>query len=75
MSGGGGEAVYFSRSRQGLWHKGEESGHVQKVIELRLDCDNDAVLLKVAQEGPACHTGTRTCFDGGLLPAVVGTAS
>jgi phosphoribosyl-AMP cyclohydrolase len=61
-----GEAVYFSRSRQRLWHKGEESGHVQKVHEIRLDCDNDVVLLKVAQTGHApgiaCHTGRHSCF-------------
>lgn len=61
-----GEAVYFSRSRQRLWHKGEESGHVQKVHEIRLDCDNDVVLLKVAQKGHtpgiACHTGRHSCF-------------
>jgi len=64
-----GEAVYFSRSRQRLWHKGEESGHVQKVRELRLDCDNDVVLLKVEQlghaageSGIACHTGRHSCF-------------
>ncbi|HEX2360485.1 MAG TPA: phosphoribosyl-AMP cyclohydrolase [Jiangellaceae bacterium] len=70
-----GRATYWSRSRQQLWVKGETSGHRQWVREVRLDCDGDAVLLKVAQEGPACHTGTRTCFDGGLLPAVVGSAS
>ncbi len=64
-----GEAVYWSRSRQRLWHKGEESGHVQVVRELRLDCDGDAVLLKVEQRarepgGPviACHTGRHSCF-------------
>ena len=64
-----GEAVYFSRSRRRLWHKGEESGHVQKVHELRLDCDNDVVLLKVEQlghaageAGIACHTGRHSCF-------------
>ena len=67
-----GEAVYFSRSRQRLWHKGEESGHIQKVRELRLDCDNDVVLLKVEQLGHAgheaagssiaCHTGRHSCF-------------
>jgi phosphoribosyl-AMP cyclohydrolase len=57
------EAVYWSRSRGRLWHKGEESGHVQKVKELRLDCDADAVLLKVEQvEGIACHTGRESCF-------------
>jgi phosphoribosyl-AMP cyclohydrolase len=58
-----GEAVYWSRSRKKLWHKGEESGHVQKVHELRLDCDEDVVLLKVEQvEGIACHTGRHSCF-------------
>ena len=58
-----GEAVYFSRSRGRLWHKGEESGHIQKVRELRIDCDNDVVLLKIEQIGGiACHTGRRSCF-------------
>ena len=58
-----GEAVYWSRSRRRLWRKGEESGHVQKVRELRLDCDADAVLLKVEQVGGiACHTGRESCF-------------
>lgn len=61
-----GEAVYFSRSRGRLWHKGEESGHVQQVHELRLDCDGDVVLLKVTQRGHepgiACHTGRHSCF-------------
>jgi len=61
-----GEAVYYSRSRQRLWHKGEESGHVQKVHEMRLDCDNDVLLLKVTQQGHepgiACHTGRHSCF-------------
>jgi phosphoribosyl-AMP cyclohydrolase len=58
-----GEAVYWSRSRRRLWHKGEESGHVQKVLELRLDCDADAVLLRVEQAGGiACHTGRASCF-------------
>ena len=57
------EAHYWSRSRRKLWHKGEESGHVQKVRELRLDCDADAVLLKVEQLGGiACHTGRESCF-------------
>ena len=57
------EAVYWSRSRNKLWRKGEESGHVQKVTELRLDCDADAVLLKVEQAGGiACHTGRESCF-------------
>lgn len=58
-----GEAVYWSRSRGRLWHKGEESGHVQKVHEIRLDCDNDVILLKIDQHGGmACHTGRRSCF-------------
>lgn len=61
-----GEAVYFSRSRQRLWHKGEESGHIQKVHELRLDCDSDVILMKVTQQGHepgiACHTGRHSCF-------------
>ncbi len=58
-----GEAVYWSRSRKKLWHKGEESGHTQKVSEIRLDCDEDVVLLKIEQVGGiACHTGRRSCF-------------
>ena len=58
-----GRAVYWSRSRQKLWHKGEESGHVQRVKEIRLDCDNDVIVLQVEQEGGiACHTGRRSCF-------------
>jgi phosphoribosyl-AMP cyclohydrolase len=58
-----GEAWYFSRSRRALWRKGESSGHVQRVRELRVDCDQDALLLKVEQQGPgACHTGRRSCF-------------
>jgi phosphoribosyl-AMP cyclohydrolase len=58
-----GEAWYFSRSRKALWKKGETSGHVQRVIELRVDCDQDALWLKVEQEGGgACHTGRRSCF-------------
>lgn len=73
-----GRAVYWSRSRQRLWPKGEESGHVQQVHEIRLDCDNDVVLLKVTQlghdPGIACHTGRHTCFfqrlEGGQWQAV-----
>jgi phosphoribosyl-AMP cyclohydrolase len=58
-----GEAVYWSRSRRKLWRKGEESGHTQKVRELRLDCDSDAILLRVDQAGGiACHTGRESCF-------------
>jgi len=58
-----GEAWYFSRSRGALWRKGESSGHTQRVIEMRVDCDQDAIWIKVEQQGPgACHTGRRTCF-------------
>jgi phosphoribosyl-AMP cyclohydrolase len=58
-----GEAVFWSRSRKRLWHKGEESGHVQKVHEMRLDCDEDVILLKVTQvDSIACHTGRHSCF-------------
>lgn len=58
-----GEAVYWSRSRKKLWHKGEESGHIQKVKEIRLDCDGDVVLLQIEQQGGiACHTGRESCF-------------
>ncbi len=58
-----GRATYFSRSRNELWVKGETSGHTQTVHDVRLDCDGDAILLTVEQEGGACHTGDRTCFD------------
>ena len=59
-----GEAVYWTRSRQKLWHKGEESGHIQKVKEIRLDCDGDTILLLVEQkDGIACHTGEHSCFS------------
>ena len=58
-----GEAWYFSRSRQALWKKGESSGHTQRVVEMRVDCDQDAIWIKVEQYGPgACHTGRRSCF-------------
>lgn len=58
-----GEAVYWSRSRASLWHKGETSGHFQKIVEIRLDCDADAIVLRVEQAGGiACHTGRRRCF-------------
>ena len=63
LTASGGHAVYWSRSRQRLWHKGEESGHRQVVKEIRLDCDNDVVLLQVEQKGGiACHTGRSSCF-------------
>ena len=64
-----GEAWYFSRSRNALWRKGEISGHTQRVVEMRMDCDQDAIWIRVEQTGAACHTGRRSCFyrkvDGG----------
>jgi phosphoribosyl-AMP cyclohydrolase len=57
-----GEAWYFSRSREKLWRKGETSGHAQRVLEMRVDCDQDVILIKVEQTGAACHTGRRSCF-------------
>jgi len=68
-----GEAHFWSRSRQELWHKGETSGNVQRIVEIRLDCDADTVLLRVEPAGPACHTGERSCFYtivGGRKPEV-----
>jgi phosphoribosyl-AMP cyclohydrolase len=57
-----GEAWYFSRSRNALWRKGETSGHTQRVVELRMDCDQDAIWIRVEQHGAACHTGRHSCF-------------
>jgi phosphoribosyl-AMP cyclohydrolase len=62
-----GRTTFWSRSRREYWVKGDTSGHRQWVKEVRLDCDGDTLLVQVDQEGPACHTGTRTCFDDGLL--------
>jgi phosphoribosyl-AMP cyclohydrolase len=62
-----GRTTFWSRSRAEYWVKGETSGHRQWVREVRLDCDGDTLLVKVDQEGPACHTGTRTCFDDDVL--------
>ena len=62
-----GRATYWSRSRQEYWVKGETSGHAQKVIEVRLDCDADTLLVRVDQVGVACHAGDRTCFDADRL--------
>ncbi|MGH6716438.1 MAG: phosphoribosyl-AMP cyclohydrolase [Bradyrhizobium sp.] len=57
-----GEGWYFSRARNALWRKGETSGHTQRVVEMRMDCDQDAVWIRVEQQGGACHTGRRSCF-------------
>lgn len=64
-----GRVTFWSRSRQEYWRKGDTSGHVQRVHSVHLDCDGDALLVKVDQTGAACHTGTRTCFDGRNLNA------
>ena len=57
-----GETIFWSRSRKELWHKGETSGNIQRVVEIRVDCDQDTLLLLVHPAGPACHTGNQTCF-------------
>jgi phosphoribosyl-AMP cyclohydrolase len=57
-----GDAWYYSRSRQQLWRKGETSGNTQRIVEMRIDCDQDAIWIKVEQNGPACHTARRSCF-------------
>lgn len=67
-----GRVTFYSRSRQEYWRKGDTSGHVQFVKSVALDCDGDALLVQVDQVGAACHTGTRTCFDGRDMAAVVG---
>ncbi|MFP5345445.1 MAG: phosphoribosyl-AMP cyclohydrolase [Actinomycetes bacterium] len=67
-----GRVTFWSRSRQEYWRKGDTSGHVQHVSSVALDCDGDALLVKVDQVGAACHTGTRSCFDGRDLGAVPG---
>lgn len=67
-----GRATYWSRSRSQYWRKGDTSGHIQLVRSVALDCDGDALLVRVDQVGPACHTGTRSCFDGRDLGARVG---
>ncbi|HTV47382.1 MAG TPA: phosphoribosyl-AMP cyclohydrolase [Phycisphaerae bacterium] len=68
----GGRAVYWSRSRGKFWMKGEESGHVQEVQAVMIDCDQDAVVLKVRQKGTACHNGYRSCFYRRVVPAAAG---
>lgn len=69
-----GRVTFYSRSRQEYWRKGDTSGHVQWVKSVAMDCDGDALLVRVDQVGAACHTGTRTCFDGRTLEVVTGTA-
>jgi len=69
-----GRVTFWSRSRQELWRKGDTSGHVQHVKDVALDCDGDALLVKVDQVGPACHTGAHSCFDTHPLDAVVSGA-
>ncbi len=66
-----GQVCYWSRSRKSLWRKGETSGHRQRLVEFRFDCDRDAVLLMVEQEGPACHTDRRSCFFHALRDGAV----
>jgi phosphoribosyl-AMP cyclohydrolase len=61
-----GRVTYWSRSRQAFWVKGETSGHVQALVEMRIDCDRDCLLVRVRQTGPACHTGRRSCFFTGI---------
>ena len=65
-----GRVTYWSRSRQALWVKGETSGHVQELVEMRIDCDRDAVVVLVDQTGPACHTNRKSCFFTGLRDGV-----
>ena len=68
-----GRVTFWSRSRQEYWRKGDTSGHAQYVRSAALDCDDDTLLVEVEQIGAACHTGTRTCFDGRAIDVVVGT--
>lgn len=58
---------FFSRSRNKLWNKGETSGHIQEVVEMKIDCDEDTLLIKVIQHGPACHTGEKSCFYRSII--------
>jgi len=69
-----GRATYWSRSRAELWRKGDTSGHIQRLVEMRIDCDRDCLLLIVEQTGPACHTNRRSCFYTALHPAGEGAA-
>ncbi len=70
-----GRVTFWSRSRGEYWRKGDTSGHVQHVRSVALDCDGDALLVRVDQVGAACHTGTRTCFDDGALPTSTATTA
>lgn len=70
-----GRVTFWSRSRQEYWRKGDTSGHAQYVKSAALDCDDDTLLVEVEQIGAACHTGTRTCFDGRAIDVVVGTGA
>ena len=65
-----GRTVFFSRSRQELWHKGSTSGNFQTISEIQFDCDADALLIMVQEHGPACHTNTESCFDSGTYPNI-----
>jgi phosphoribosyl-AMP cyclohydrolase len=67
-----GDAWYFSRARNALWRKGESSGHTQRLVEMRMDCDQDAIWIRVEQTGAACHTGRRSCFYRKVEPAGAG---
>jgi phosphoribosyl-AMP cyclohydrolase len=62
-----GESVFFSRSRGEIWHKGATSGNTQRVLKVEVDCDSDCLLIQVEEDGPACHTGTESCFDTAIL--------
>ena len=70
-----GETWFYSRSRQELWHKGETSGNTQRIVEMKYDCDGDAVLVEVEPKGPACHKGSESCFEESLYKAEGGTGA
>ena len=69
-----GETVFFSRSRDAIWHKGATSGNTQRVLKIEVDCDSDCLLVHVEELGPACHNGTNSCFDTAELAETSGTA-
>ena len=70
-----GETVFFSRSREAIWHKGATSGNTQRVLKIEVDCDSDCLLVQVEELGPACHNGTNSCFDTADLVETSGTAN